>query len=115
MRFYELTEDINVLAGDRDSQYEAAYTILENCEPFISQVSDPLSLFRGMGAQIIKFGEKKIRTNNRKPVQMRENWHNMLNIYFQQEFGAPFRNSMLATGSRSVASTFGIQHMVFPM
>jgi hypothetical protein len=115
MRFKELTEDVN--DWSLDEMTATANLIKTNCQPFLKKAGAHGfgSLYRGIDSNSgLQFIKKNVRLGERDPVMMRIPWHNALNNYFEEKFGEPFRNSMLAIGDRNAAGTFGRAHFVFP-
>ena len=116
MRYNEIiNEEIEVSGNDKNTMYEAAHAILDECKPYLSQVTNPLSLYRGMGNRHQPFIKKSIRQENRTPKLMRQRWHDYINAYFSDEFGIPFRNALFVLGNDNRASIFGAVHHIFPI
>jgi len=85
------------------------------CKPYLKQVSDPLSLLRGINANDEIIIKKQIRLDHRTPLGMNKYIQQSTNKYFDGTFGAPFRNAMLCTGSDYMAGGFGDVYIVFPI
>jgi hypothetical protein len=88
--------------------------IKNECQPYLRSVEDPLMLFRGMenSGKIVR---KKVRKDNRIPKAMKKPLHNMINEYFVEHFGHPFRNGVFCATSMNMASGFGSVHVIFPI
>lgn len=86
----------------------------KECKPYLSQVNDPFELYRGISFSdtIIK---KRIRIDERNPLGMDQKMQGMVNKFFTEKFGAPFRFSALATGEQWVADSFGNVYIIFPI
>jgi hypothetical protein len=117
MRYKELIteETIEVHSDDINSMYAAAHTILDQCKPFLNQVDEPLSLYRGMGNTAYNFVHKLIRTDGRRPKVMKPKLHDAINKYFTEQFGEPFRDSLMCLGNPVRPQMFGKVHYVFPV
>lgn len=90
--------------------------IKRDCQPFLQQADDPLMLYRGMRfSDNQHFIRKKARLDNRQPQAMSDLSHKIINEYFVDEFGFPFRNGVFTVPNKNLASSFGITHNVFPI
>jgi len=87
----------------------------KNCKPYLNQVNNPLSLLRGIDGVEDTVIKKRIRLDNRQPLGMSKKTQQILNNYFEENFNAPFRFSMLCTGNMSLADNFGYPYVVFPI
>ena len=98
--------------------------IKKNCQPYLSQVEDPMKLRRGVSRNYKadpingrpQFGKKQGHLTGREPLggPMRTH-HDAVNKYFTSEFGYPFRNGILSTGDQMMASGFGTDVAIFPI
>lgn len=93
---------------------EKIVQIGKDCRPFLNQVWNPMSLLRGIEHEGV-FVKKRVRLDARDPLGMQLKTQVMVNNYFEDNFGAPFRNSMLTTGNTGLASGFGDVYIVFPI
>lgn len=100
-------EDYNLMAN--------ILKIGRDCKPFLNEVNDPYSLLRGVEGFDDFFIEKRIRLEGREPLGMNMDRMEIVNNYFNQKFGAPFRHSMLCTGDYNTAEGFGDVYAVFPI
>jgi hypothetical protein len=102
MRIVEVTEMPFVTAIKKD------------CQPYLQSVIDPLMLFRGMtyGQGFIR---KKVRKDDRTPKAASMSRHNLVNDYFIDRFGIPFRNGIFCIPNLNVASGFGEVYVIFPI
>lgn len=85
-----------------------AHKIVDDCEPYLSQHSKfyIMPLFRGT-RQSETVDIKQIRSN-REPKDMPRHITQLLDQWFEQQFGIRFRtNAMFATGDQSAASSYG--------
>lgn len=91
-------------------------TIGKECKPYLSQVTDPLSMYRGLNGVyqsiIIK---KKIRLDFRQTSAMPSEVTKNVNNYFTKVFGEPFRFAMFASGDIRTSDDFGDTFVVFPI
>ena len=107
--------DFSDFDNDRILWEKGARLIRRDCQPFLSQVKHPFSLYRGMFGQTHKFIKKQVRLDNRSPNAMDFDMHTVLNNYFTEEFGEPFRNAIFASGDNDNAETFGYSYFIFPI
>jgi len=90
--------------------------IKRDCQPYLRSVDDPLMLFRGMDYKDdAGFVRKKARLDDRMPSAMGMTAHNVINDYFTERFGEPFRNSVFCVSNPNLASSFGEVYNVFPI
>lgn len=132
MRYHELLleESMYDLANKRREKEHAPIIkkaialIKKNCQPYLSQVKDPMKLRRGVGRNFDAdpingrplFSKKKAHLIGRNPrgSLMRE-WHGVVNKYFNSAFGHAFRNGIMTVGSQLRSSGFGTDVAVFPI
>jgi hypothetical protein len=120
MRYTDLIENIeDVRKQSHSSLWQKTIAgIKKDCQPYLTQIdSDILQypLYRGMGTAEQPALKKKVRLAGRKPMDTPDNVHSMLNNSFTQLFGAPFRDSMFASGSFHVTNDYGNLYLVFPI
>jgi hypothetical protein len=90
--------------------------IKRDCQEFLQQADNPLMLYRGMKfSDNQHFIRKKARLDDRLPSAMGMTLHNLLNDYFTERFGEPFRNGIFCTPNSNLASSFGVVHNIFPI
>jgi hypothetical protein len=108
----------------REDIINGAKLIKKNCQPYLAQVNDPMSLRRGVNrdydadpqAGRPMFNKKKSHLSDRKPRgSSMQIWHSVVNDYFTAEFGHPFRNATMTTGDQLHSSGFGTDVAVFPI
>jgi len=108
-----------------------ALQIRQDCQPFLKAAgSEKMSLYRGIKGvrighepawgpgtreSIGPAGIKRARLEGRDPTDMDKYWHDRLNVYFTQKFGAPYRNAVFCTGDFHVAGEYGTPSMIFPV
>lgn len=113
MRYRELLRE-----GDTSEEISSAAAIIkQECQPFLSEVHNPLSLYRGMdrgrnNGDILRY--KTSHLDGRRPMAMGVDLQEIVNEYFTETFGHPFRNGVLAIGNKSHTGTFGTSHWIFP-
>lgn len=111
MRLNEI--EINV-----DDLRVIAQRIRENCKPFLKLIDNDVReyiMYRGMEFSIDPIQRKKVRLDDRKPMSSSPIKHERYNHYFQEVFGAPFRNSLHTTGDVSMAEYYGDPFVIFPI
>ena len=110
-------------AGSQDSEKDIAdrerviELIKENCKPFLEQIDYDVSkykMFRGYKGSVASAISSKIRLDDRKPSDMRQHKHQLINSYFESKFGEPFRNAMFVSGYEAHATKYGTPFLVFP-
>ena len=120
MRYYELREANWSLAELK----KGIALIKRDCQPYLSQVSDPMKLRRGVSRTTQKidpdgtpvFNKKKAHLDNRYPRgSYMSVHHDIVNEYFTKTFGFPFRNGVMAIGDQIKASEFGTDVAIFPI
>jgi hypothetical protein len=92
----------------------------KDCKPFLNLIGSEVTkykLYRGMPfmKKADSMTKKQIRLDDRKPMSSAQVKHDRYNHFFQEEFGAPFRNALFATGSFRMAQYYGAPFMVFPI
>lgn len=116
MRYYELTEKEDYRKPVNLKKNLAL--IKRDCQPYLSQVKDPMLLRRGVARQTdrMAFGKKQAHLAGRNPrgTQMKEH-HDAVNKYFTSEFGLPFRNAVMTSGDQLLVGSFGTDVAVFPI
>ena len=108
----KITQD----AGMKLNVIEWLVQIAQRCQPYIKEVGWDyiFRLYRGVYSDVGEFIQKNVRLENRKPKSMDPFLYDQINNYFIEKFGAPFRNSMLATGDLHHTIRFGEVYVVFP-
>ena len=91
--------------------------VKHECQPFLTQAKNQWkSAYRALAntvhAQLLT---KTVRLDNRTPLSSTPSTHKLLNDYFTNKFGAPFRNALFITGSREVSSEYGQLYRIFPI
>ena len=116
MRYHELTEKEDYRKPVNLKKNIAL--IKRDCQPYLSQVKDPMMLRRGVARKgdRMAFGKKQAHLTGRNPrgVQMKKH-HEAVNKYFTSEFGLPFRNGVMASGDQMMVGVFGTDVAVFPI
>lgn len=107
--------DFSDFDNDRILWEKGARLIRRDCQYFLSRVDHPFSLYRGMHGQNSKFLKKQVRLDDRRPQEMNQNLHTVINNYFTEEFGEPFRNAIFVTGDADGANYFGSNYFIFPI
>jgi len=130
MRYHELLEDSMYDLAKRRTEKEhapiikkAVALIKRDCQPYLSQVKDPMKLRRGVSRDMNAhetgrplFNKKLAHLPDRIPRgSYMSKWHPVVNDYFTLEFGLPFRNSVITTGNQLQSSNFGTDVAVFPI
>jgi len=129
MRYHEIiesaiddTDAINNSAGDSTVIDKIQKYLLENCQPYLEQIgydTNKYVLYRGIingGSAIINV--HRVRLDDRAPSDTPGECHRLINNYFTQKFGEPFRNAMFATSVESDAAIYAIESgasVVFPI
>ena len=116
MRYYELTEKTEI----HIDAMHIMQTISKNCKPFLKLIGSQVTtypLYRGMEAASHpeSITKKQVRLDNRRPMSSAQIKHDRYNLYFQEVFGAPFRNALFASGDRKMAQFYGYPFVVFPI
>ena len=58
---------------------------------------------------------RKVRLDDRTPMSTAQVTHDRFNAYFQEKFGAPFRNSLHTSGDGGHASSYGNLFEIYPI
>lgn len=118
MRYYELIEsNYDELQIDRSEILAGAEQIKQHCQPYLQAIKgSPHShpLFRGVKYENETVIRKEVRLTGRRPQDVEDDIHDLLNDYFDTKFGEPYRNAMFAAGTPGVAASFGDLYLVFP-
>jgi hypothetical protein len=85
--------------------------------PRLSKLQPGQVLYRGYGNEFSENGivfTKEVRMD-RKPRDLHIRWHELMDNFFKEKFGIPFRSaSVFTSGSKHSASMYGIPHIVIP-
>lgn len=119
MRYHELTEATEI---HTDALW-IMETLSKDCKPFLNLIGSQVTkykLYRGINTRRMREGmpsliRKQIRLDDRRPMSSAQEKHDRYNHFFEEVFGAPFRNSLFATGSFKMAQFYGTPLMVFPI
>ena len=90
----------------------------QNCSEYINEVGVNVAstaLYRGLNEHHKPFVIKQTRLTGRNPIGMAPVLKDEINEYFIEQFGEPFRDSALCTGSPMFAQAFGDVYAVFPV
>lgn len=135
MRYYELTEAVTLsmprseagqarLAAKSDEIKKGLTLIKKYCQPYLSQVKDPMKLRRGVSRDMEADPDTGRPMFNKKQAHLEDRWprggnmkeySTLVNDYFTKEFGLPFRNGIMTTGDQLQSSGFGTDVAVFPI
>ena len=108
--------DITVKYGLTSEQVNFAWEAMEDCKPYLRQNRTPLTkdiMFRGIHSSM-PFLTKKVRLDDRRPLDLVNAVHELLNTAMTKKFGEPFRNALFVTGSGSETSNYGERYIVLP-
>ena len=110
MRIIEVTDDTGWILK----------LIKKDCKPFLNLINNQINeykLYRGLEAASHpeSITKKQIRLNDRRPMSSAQEKHDRYNHYFEEVFGAPFRNALFASGDRAMAQFYGYPFVVFPI
>jgi len=102
---------------------KAAKAIAHRCKPYLRENPDPITsaLLRGMNSnELILI--KNVRLEDRKPKDTGTQKHKILNDYFTQHYGQPYRNALFLTGNMTDAEIYGSsstaggsEYIIFPV
>lgn len=106
---------------EQDTETEAAAqaveSIVRDCQPYLKDIDyDPgkYMLHRGMPISD-PFVTKKVR-KGRKPTDMPDELHDMIDSWMDDELDAPFRSyAIFASGSEKFAKRYGTAYIIFPI
>lgn len=100
-------------------------TVKSDCAPYLKEINYALSdhmLYRGVVDTTRKYIAKTVRLEDRKPKDIELELHNRINEYFNEKFGAPFRNSIHVTSHEPQAYEYasggdesGSVYIIFPV
>jgi len=110
-------EEIRTSVGLPKSEAKIAIEIGKECKPFLKAINYDVFnflLYRGIGSRDADFFTANVKLDNRKPKDIPQHAHNLLNDYFTEQFGEPFRNSLFTSHSYSDASEYGNVYAIFP-
>lgn len=87
--------------------------IQSSCSQFL-KLTHGVSIYRGTRARIGDVSYHTIR-DDRKPSTTPPHWQKMINEWFQENFGSPWRsNAIFTTGARAQAEYYGKPYEVYP-
>jgi len=91
--------------------------IKRDCKPYLKDIKriDNYRLYRGMKHIQDAFSKRKIRLNDRTPTDTPQIIHDAINNYFNDAFGAPFRNAMFCSGDYGEIQEYGEGYVIFPI
>jgi hypothetical protein len=108
---------LRYISEERQSTEKWVETIKSSCQQYLSE-SPPGSrpLLRGLHNPV-EDGIAIIRVNlqDRPPRDTNLEYHKIINQYFIDRFGYPFRNGVFATTSEPQASMYGEPHYFIPV
>jgi len=100
-------------------------TVKLDSQPYLKEIDYNLrgnQLYRGVINTTKPFIAKTVRLKNRNPKDTSLDLHNKINGYFQEIYGAPFRNSIHVTSDLDQASEYasntiktGNVYIIFPV
>lgn len=93
---------------------EVLGAIKQECQPYLAQVDDPVTLYRGIERHLGWYVHKNVRLEHRDPMSSSLRLHNGLNDAFSEKFGAEFRNALFCTGKKAQAGVYGTPYIIFP-
>jgi len=118
-----ITEDITQRALGIGKEYNMADDLIQfalevnkNCQEYIKQNPQHSTnnvLYRGIETED-RFSKKRVRLDDRTPTDSGRLEHNMLNKYFTEHFGEPFRNAMFCNGDFRKVTYYGDPHLIYP-
>ena len=102
--------------GLSPEQVNFAWEVKEDCQSYINQNPAAITtspLFRGIHSSQDTL-KKKVRLDNRQPLDSSNSVHAELNRVFQDQFGEPFRNALFVTNDKYQANNYGEIYIIFP-
>ncbi len=100
-------------------------TVRTDCQPYLQAIDYALydhMLYRGVINTTRQYIAKTVRLEDRQPKDIELELHNRINEYFNEKFGAPFRNSMHVTADEPQAFEYaeggyntGAVYTIFPV
>ena len=123
MRYHELAER-SMTPENQEIIKKGVALIKRDCQPFLTQVEDPMSLRRGVKRDYEAdrdtgrplFHKRQAHLTDRTPRgEYMKKWHSDVNEYFTLKFGFPFRNGIMTVGDQMQSSFFGVDIAVFPI
>ena len=100
-------------------------TVKSDCQPYLQAIDYALydrMLYRGVIGTTKEYIAKTVRLEDRAPKDINLDLHNMINEYFNEYYGAPFRNSIHVTADEPQAWEYayggyksGSVYTIFPV
>jgi len=100
-------------------------TVKSDCAPYLQEIDYALynrMLYRGVIGTTKTYIAKTVRLEDREPKDINLDLHNQINEYFNENYGAPFRNSIHVTADEPQAweyayggSDSGSVYIIFPV
>ena len=118
--YNELEEKINRIAEKyrlTNEHINFIWQIKDNCDSYLRQNPGAMSLgqiYRGIHSSQNTL-TKKVRLDNRRPLDSNQSVHDELNKLFKEQFGEPFRNAMFCSSDQSQVSSYGEVYIIFPI
>lgn len=92
-----------------------ARQIVRDCQPYLSeQTFNVHPLYRGIVTSTNETMIKKRRRRDREPLSTTKEMHQVINQWFIDKFGKPYRNGVFATPQPKV-NLYGTKHEMFPI
>ena len=118
--FEKQVTEIQNYYGMNVTEVQMALSIRDKCQPYLNRVDHkPISefpLYRGIKHTSNQpFVAKTERLEYRVPADTPELLHHRINNFFEQNYGAPFRNAVFANGDYSQVGEYGDEYIIFPI
>lgn len=120
MRFTDyLIKENDQMQQQAQELKQAAQAIVNDCKPYLQSFESthqimPHSLYRGMHVNEI-YMKKDVR-KNRKPSDMQEHRHQIIDKWFKQQFGVAARSEgLFVTTAKKQAARYGVPYYIFPI
>ena len=99
---------------------EMSELILRDCQPYLNEIDGQIAkyvMMRGIPGhgQHYGFGKRQTRLDGRNSRNTPAPVHHSMNIWFDHNYGHPYRNGVFTTGEYLQAAQYGDIYAVFPI
>ena len=95
----------------------AVARIKQDCQPYLQAIRGDLQgypIFRGLQGTNSMVMTGRVRLDDRRPAGMEQEQHDLLNMYFTERYGEPYRNALFVSGDANFAKDYGNLYLIFP-
>ena len=127
MRYHEIAEEPSSPAKRKKTQAQKLKVyadIVDKCKPYLQEIHWNVAevvMYRGLlnskgfEARGMDAGIKQARLSSRRPRDSSQEVHDDMNVFFDKNYGHPYRDGVFVSGRRSEAGSYGEAYAIFPV